>query len=57
VKLAKEEKAVDFIVVSIHWGPNWSWHPSDTVCSLAHDFASNGADIIFGHSSHHIQVS
>eukprot|EP00210_Caulerpa_lentillifera_P007058 g6751.t2 len=55
VKFAKEEKGVNFIIVFIHWGPNWSWHPSVDVCNLAHDFAANGADIIFGHSSHHIQ--
>lgn len=56
-KFAKEKKNANFVVVFIHWGPNWSWHPSVNICSLAHDFVKNGADIIFGHSAHHIQVT
>eukprot|EP00210_Caulerpa_lentillifera_P001553 g1491.t1 len=54
-KFAKERKGAHFVVVFIHWGPNWSWHPSVKICTLAHDFAKYGADIIFGHSAHHIQ--
>ena len=43
-------------VFSVHWGPNYSWHPSEDIISLAHFLIDEcGIDIIHGHSSHHIQ--
>ncbi len=43
-------------VFSVHWGPNYSWHPSANIRSLAHFLVDEcGVDIIHGHSSHHIQ--
>lgn len=43
-------------IVSIHWGPNYSWSPSAGIKSLAHFFIDEcGVDLIHGHSSHHIQ--
>lgn len=56
VRHAREEDGVDIVIVFIHWGPNWAWHPSVNICSLAHDFVEAGVNLIFGHSSHHIQV-
>lgn len=53
----EEKKIIDIVIVFIHWGPNWSWHPSVKLCDLAHDLIDAGADIVFGHSAHHIQVS
>jgi len=46
---------VDFVVVFIHWGPNWQWTPNDKIVDLGHALIDCGADIVFGHSSHHIQ--
>ena len=43
-------------IFSVHWGPNYSWNPDDSICSLAHFLIDEcGVDIIHGHSSHHIQ--
>lgn len=43
-------------VVSLHWGPNYSWRPDEEITSLAHFLIDEcGVDIIHGHSSHHVQ--
>lgn len=43
-------------IVSIHWGPNYSWKPDDDIQSLARFLIDDCAvDLIHGHSSHHIQ--
>jgi poly-gamma-glutamate capsule biosynthesis protein CapA/YwtB (metallophosphatase superfamily) len=43
-------------IFSVHWGPNYSWHPSPNIRSLAHFLVDEcDVDIIHGHSSHHIQ--
>ncbi|KAF2462965.1 polyglutamate biosynthesis protein [Lindgomyces ingoldianus] len=46
----------DLKIFSVHWGPNYSWTPSNNIRSLAHFLIDEcGVDIIHGHSSHHIQ--
>ena len=42
------------VVVFAHWGPNWQWRPSEYIVRLGHDMIDCGADVVFGHSSHHI---
>lgn len=43
-------------IFSVHWGPNYSWHPSEKIRSLAHFLIDEcEVDIVHGHSSHHIQ--
>jgi len=43
-------------VLSIHWGPNYRWHPSHQQTMIAHKLIDEGGvDIVHGHSSHHIQ--
>ena len=43
-------------IVSLHWGPNYRWHPAPDLTNLAHYLIDEcGVDIIHGHSSHHIQ--
>jgi hypothetical protein len=43
-------------VFSVHWGPNYSWHPAERIRSLAHFLIDECAvDIVHGHSSHHVQ--
>ncbi|KAL4424873.1 hypothetical protein ABPG77_002096 [Micractinium sp. CCAP 211/92] len=49
------EAGADLRIVFIHWGPNWRWLPSAAILRLGHAFIECGADIVFGHSSHHIQ--
>eukprot|EP00899_Mesostigma_viride_P028783 jgi/Mesvir1/908/Mv17470-RA.1 len=47
---------LDMVVVSCHWGPNYSWRPSSEIVKLAHALVDAGvADLIHGHSSHHVQ--
>lgn len=43
-------------IFSVHWGPNYSWHPAEKIRSLAHFLIDEcGVDIVHGHSSHHVQ--
>ena len=42
-------------VVSIHWGPNWQWGIPSDHRSFAHSLVNQGADVVVGHSSHHIK--
>lgn len=42
----------DFVIVSIHWGPNMVEEPSDEFIAFAHEMAEHGAAIIHGHSAH-----
>ena len=43
-------------IFSVHWGPNYSWHPSDEIRDMAHFLIDEcGVDVIHGHSSHHVQ--
>ncbi|KIX06299.1 uncharacterized protein Z518_04274 [Rhinocladiella mackenziei CBS 650.93] len=43
-------------VVSMHWGPNYRWHPAKEIVDMAHWLIDEcGVDVIQGHSSHHVQ--
>jgi poly-gamma-glutamate capsule biosynthesis protein CapA/YwtB (metallophosphatase superfamily) len=43
-------------IVSMHWGPNYRWHPDKDIFELAHWMVDEcGVDLIHGHSSHHVQ--
>ncbi len=44
--------AVDLLVVSAHWGPNWGRTPPAEHGAFAHALIDAGADLIFGHSGH-----
>lgn len=49
-------KAGDIVVVSVHWGGNWGYTIPREQRMLAHRLIdSAGADVIHGHSSHHIK--
>ncbi len=52
VRLAK--RAGDVVLVSIHWGPNWGYSIPEEHVSFAHLLVEAGADIVHGHSSHHL---
>ncbi len=43
----------DAVVVSLHWGSNWGYHVPDQQVRFAHRLIDRGADLIYGHSSHH----
>jgi poly-gamma-glutamate synthesis protein (capsule biosynthesis protein) len=49
------EQPGDIIIISIHWGSNWGYQVPAEHIHFAHDLIDiAGADIIHGHSSHHI---
>lgn len=45
----------DFIVISIHWGDEYSEYPNNTQIELAHAIIESGADVIIGHHTHIFQ--
>ncbi len=47
----------DFIIISIHWGGNWGYRISAAEIEFAHRLIDEaGADVIHGHSSHHVKA-
>jgi len=53
--IADLSKKTDFVIVSIHWGPNMQEKPSAEFIQFAHDMIDHGAHIIHGHSAHILQ--
>jgi poly-gamma-glutamate synthesis protein (capsule biosynthesis protein) len=46
----------DIVVVSIHWGSNWGYGIPPEQTLFAHKLIDDaGADVIHGHSSHHVK--
>ena len=43
----------DLVVVSLHWGPNWGYDLDGGQVRFARRLIDAGADLIYGHSSHH----
>jgi poly-gamma-glutamate capsule biosynthesis protein CapA/YwtB (metallophosphatase superfamily) len=43
----------DVVVVSLHWGPNWGHAVDNDQVRFARRLIDGGADLIYGHSSHH----
>lgn len=59
--LAKEISAIrqtgDIVIVSTHWGSNWGYKIPRSENRLAHRLVEEaGADIVHGHSSHHVKA-
>jgi len=46
----------DFVIVSVHWGVEYTHNPGQRQKDLAHMFIDSGADIVFGHHPHVIQT-
>ncbi len=46
-------RAGDLVVVSIHWGTNWGYAVPADQRRFAHRLIDSGADLVYGHSSHH----
>jgi poly-gamma-glutamate capsule biosynthesis protein CapA/YwtB (metallophosphatase superfamily) len=43
----------ELVVVSVHWGSNWGYDIPGANVRLGHRLIDQGADVVFGHSSHH----
>jgi poly-gamma-glutamate capsule biosynthesis protein CapA/YwtB (metallophosphatase superfamily) len=54
-QVAAARAAGDLLVVSVHCGPNWAWRPAPAIRALGRALVELGADVVFGHSSHHVQ--
>lgn len=57
-RIADEVKGIrkesDLVVVSIHWGGNWGYEVPAQQRAFARSLIEDGgADVVFGHSSHH----
>lgn len=53
IKKAKSE--CDFLVVTVHWGNEFDFFPSDKQKKLAHEMIDSGADLLLGHHPHVLQ--
>lgn len=50
----KVKTSQDLLVISLHWGGNWGYEISRQQVAFAHALIDEaGADLVFGHSSHH----
>ncbi|MEW6354014.1 MAG: CapA family protein [Pseudomonadota bacterium] len=49
------QAAVDWPILSLHWGSNWAQRPSDYFVRLARAAIDMGYGILFGHSAHLFQ--
>lgn len=45
----------DFIIISIHWGEEYSEYPTEKQIIMAHSLIDSGADVIIGHHPHIFQ--
>jgi poly-gamma-glutamate synthesis protein (capsule biosynthesis protein) len=56
MQTAKHRLAHDIVVVSVHWGGNWGFDIGKAQRAFAHRLVDEGgADIVYGHSSHHVK--
>ena len=56
VETAKYRRPGDIVVVSVHWGGNWGFDAGRMERAFAHELIdAGGADIVHGHSSHHVK--
>jgi poly-gamma-glutamate synthesis protein (capsule biosynthesis protein) len=53
--IASADEKADFVVVSFHWGKEYTRQPSRDQRSLAHQAIDAGADLILGHHPHVLQ--
>ena len=52
-RIARDKRPGDIAVCSIHWGGNWGYDIDPADRRLAHQLIEAGADVVYGHSSHH----
>jgi poly-gamma-glutamate synthesis protein (capsule biosynthesis protein) len=53
VRSAKEQ--ADFVIVSMHWGTEYTHNPDEEQMRLAQQLSDAGADVIIGNHAHHSQ--
>ena len=55
VSEAKADPGVDLVIVSVHWGVEYMFEPSDEQKNYAQIMTDAGADVIIGHHPHVIE--
>jgi poly-gamma-glutamate synthesis protein (capsule biosynthesis protein) len=56
VLTARHRRPGDIVVVSVHWGGNWGFGIGGEERAFAHRLIDEGgADVLHGHSSHHVK--
>jgi poly-gamma-glutamate synthesis protein (capsule biosynthesis protein) len=53
--LAEARRRAEFVIFTIHWGPNMCERPSAEFRDFAHRVIGSGADVFWGHSAHVVQ--
>jgi poly-gamma-glutamate synthesis protein (capsule biosynthesis protein) len=54
--IAAHKRRGDVVVVSLHWGGNWGFDVMSEQRAFAHALLEGaGADVVHGHSSHHVK--
>ena len=54
VRIMRERRPDDMVVVSLHWGPNWGYEVANQERRFAHVLIERAdVSIVHGHSSHH----
>ncbi|HZZ78230.1 MAG TPA: CapA family protein [Gemmataceae bacterium] len=54
--VARVKRENDVAIASIHWGANWVYEVPEAQIGFAHRLIdSAGIDLVYGHSSHHVQ--
>ncbi|MFQ5729608.1 MAG: CapA family protein [Waddliaceae bacterium] len=51
----KLKQQVDFVLLTLHWGPNMRERPPEPFRNFAHRLIDSGVDIFHGHSAHIFQ--
>ena len=51
----RADQEVDFVIVSMHWGTEYTHNPDEEQLRLAQQLADAGADLIIGNHAHNIQ--
>jgi len=54
-QVAEARKHADVVIVSMHWGTEYSQTPNDMQINAATNLANNGADIVIGTGPHVVQ--
>jgi poly-gamma-glutamate capsule biosynthesis protein CapA/YwtB (metallophosphatase superfamily) len=55
-KAAGPLKAAGCVIISLHWGSNWDFEVTKEERVFAHNLIDEaGADVVYGHSSHHVK--
>ncbi|QOR36855.1 CapA family protein [Clostridium sp. 'deep sea'] len=55
IEIKKAKAQCDFLVVTVHWGNEFDFFPSEKQKKLAHEIIDSGADLILGHHPHVLQ--